>query len=363
MEYYKKIIRPILFRMSPDFVHEMIAKTGYFFGRSGLTRKVLHLLYFYDHPSLEIHVFGIKFKNPVGIGGGFDKDCLLIQTLPFIGFGFTEVGSITALAYEGNKRPWNIRLTKDKSILVNYGLKNFGADVLSKRIESEKRFVPLVVNIAKTNDSHIKGDASIQDYNAAFVKLQASSDIINLNVSCPNSGDGELFCENPALLRKLLTRIGKNKITKPVVLKLKPDLSDHILYEIIDLIKNYPFIKGFIVSNLTHNRSLLKTSSSNAIKNSPGGISGKPLQKLSTAMIKKIYKKTKGEYPIIGLGGVFTAEDAYEKICNGASLIELVTGLIYGGPSTIKKIKQGLVYLLKKDGFENISNAVGSKVI
>jgi len=362
MSIYKSFIRPILFLQDPDVVHEKTIKTGNLLGKSFLTRGFLKLFFNFENSALETEVFGIKFKNPIGIAGGFDKNANLIQTLPSVGFGFTEIGSITAKPYDGNKKPWNVRLKKEKALIINYGLKNEGVDFLKPRIKKQKRFVPLIINIAKTNDERIKGDGSVNDYNESFVKLQQLGDIINLNISCPNTGDGVLFCESPKLLDKLLKKIGEDKIKKPIVLKLKPDLSDALLDEILKIATKYSFIKGFIVSNLTSNRKLLKYIKEKDIERYNGGISGKPLFKLSNGMIKKVYKKTHGKYPIIGVGGVFSAKDAYEKICSGASLIELATGLIYEGPMVIKKINMGLLELLRKDGFENISQAVGSKV-
>lgn len=362
MNLYKAFIRPVLFSIDPDIVHERTVKIGNILGKFFATRKVLSFLFNFENKSLNTEVFGIKFKNPIGIAGGFDKNAELIQVLPSIGFGFVEVGSITAKPYLGNKRPWNVRLKKEKALIVNYGLKNKGASILKEKIKKQKRFIPLVLNIAKTNDPKIKGEKSVEDYNESFVKLQKLGDIININISCPNTGDGVLFCESPKLLDNLLKKINENKITKPVILKLKPDLSNSFLYEIFKTAAKYKFIKGFVVSNLTSNRKLLKYTNEKEIENYKGGLSGKPLFELSNEMIKKIYKKTKGKYPIIGVGGIFTAEDAYQKICLGASLLELATGLIYEGPGVVKKINKGLSDLLKKDGFENISQAVGSKV-
>ena len=336
MNLYKNIIRPVLFKTNPDRVHEATVFLGSILGKSSITRNFLKFFYNYENPMLETEVFGIKFKNPIGIAGGFDKNAKLIQTLPSIGFGFVEVGSITARPYKGNPRPWNVRLKEEQSLIVNYGLKNQGADKLRKRIKAQKRTTPLIINIAKTNDARIKGEASIEDYNKSFVKLQSLADIVNINISCPNTGDGQLFCESPKLLNNLLKRISQNKVKKPVVLKLKPDLTDELLGEIVEISIKYPIVKGFIISNLTRNRTLFKNIKQRKISQYSGGISGKPMKELSNKMIKAVYKKTKGKYPIIGLGGVFTAEDAYEKICLGASLVELATGLIYGGPGTIK---------------------------
>jgi len=342
-------------------VHDFTVNIGSLLGKNAFSRELLSVFFNFEDQKLNTKVFGIKFKNPIGIAGGFDKNAKLIQTLPSIGFGFIEVGSITAKPYKGNRKPWNVRLPKDKSIIVNYGLKNEGVEVLRKRIKRQKRTTPLIINIAKTNDIRIKGEASTEDYNKSFIKLQSLADIINLNVSCPNTGDGTLFCESPEMLNKLLARISKNKILKPVVLKLKPDITDSILEEIVKIATGYPFIKGFIISNLTSNRKLLKKTKAKETRQYNGGISGKPMYKLSNEMIRKVYKKTNGNYAIIGLGGVFTAEDAYEKICLGASLVEIATGLIYGGPSTVKNINKGLVKLLERDGFNNISQAIGSK--
>lgn len=361
MGVYKTAVRPLLFKINPDLVHELTTRIGSLLGSTSLTRGFLSSIYNYQNPLLETEVLGIKFKNPIGIAGGFDKNAKLIQTLPSIGFGFVEVGSVTAKPYRGNIRPWNVRLPQEKSIIVNYGLKNEGADVLKKRIRKQKKSTPLIINIAKTNDPRIKGNASVEDYEKTFIKLQYLSDIINLNISCPNTGDGQLFCENPLLLEKLLKRISQHNVKKPIVLKLKPDLDDKILDQILEVVKKYPIIKGFIISNLTGNRKLLKKTKHSEIANVRGGLSGKPLYNLSNQMIKKIYQKTSGRYVIIGLGGVFTAKDAYEKICLGSSLVELATGLIYQGPSAIKNINKGLVKLLKNDGFNNISQAVGSK--
>ncbi len=361
MDFYQQIAKPVLFRIHPDITHEVVTSIGSVLGKSGLGRALVNKLYHFEHPSLKTEVFGIKFNNPIGIAGGFDKGCRLIQILPSVGFGFTEVGSITALPYKGNKRPWNTRLIKEGALIVNYGLKNEGVDVLKKRIFSSKRFVPLIINIAKTNDPTIKGDGSVEDYYKSFIKLEPLADIVNINISCPNTGDGQMFCEDPKMLDRLLKRINQKKVTKPVVLKIKPDLDDEILNQVLEVVMEYPFVKGFIVSNLTRNRNLLRHIKPAEINHLSGGLSGRPLKELASQVIRKVYKKTAGKYPIIGLGGVFTAEDAYEKICLGASLIELATGLIYGGPATIKKINKGLVTLLEKDGFGSIGQAVGSK--
>ena len=360
MRLYKRFVKPILFLFHPDRVHAGIVRVGAWLGKTSVTRALLRAVFVYRHPLLKTTVCGITFQNPVGLAGGFDKNAELIQTIPCVGFGFMEVGSITHHPYAGNPRPWSVRLKKDKSIIVNYGLKNKGAEVLLPRIQMQTRTCPVIVNIAKTNDSRIKGDASVADYIASFRLLQDVADMININISCPNTGDGVLFCEDVVLLKKLLDALQAERPHKPIFLKLKPDISSEMVASIVSLVKEHSCISGFIISNLTRNRNLLKHVAISDIEPYKGGISGQPLKDLSTQMIREIYKLTQGAYPIIGVGGIFSAEDAYEKIRAGASLVELITGMIYEGPGLIKKINKELVTLLERDGFHSISDAVGA---
>ena len=356
---YKSLIRPILFQIPPDLIHDIAISTGNILSSSAISRAALRFLYNYENTKLQTTEFNIQFKNPIGLAGGFDKNCSLIRLMPQIGFGFTEVGSITYHPYPGNPKPWNTRLVKDQALIVNYGLKNEGALVLKERIKAQKRFCPLIINIAKTNNPEIKGEESINDYLASFKELQDLADIININISCPNSGDGFLFCENPELLERLLKKLSLLEPKKPIVLKLKPDISDDNLYKITSISKKHPFIKGFVLTNLTSKRNRLKTQNIQRLK---GSISGKPSQKPSNEMIKKVYAELRDKKAIIGCGGIFTPEDAYEKILLGSSLLQLITGMIYNGPSIAKDINKGLVKLLEKDNFNNIQEAVGYKI-
>ncbi len=359
MRLYKHFVKPILFLFHPDRVHAGIVCVGAWLGKVSITRALLRAMFVYRHPFLKTTVCGITFQNPVGLAGGFDKNAELIQTIPCVGFGFIEVGSITYHPYMGNSRPWSVRLVKDKSLIVNYGLRNKGVTTLLPRIQAQTRTCPVMVNIAKTNDAHIKGDASVADYIASFRLLQDVADMININISCPNTGDGVLFCEDVVLLRKLLDAVQAEHPRKPIFLKLKPDISSEMIASIVSLVKEYSCISGFIISNLTRNRNLLKYVAVSDIEQYKGGISGQPLKDLSTQMIREVYELTQGTYPIIGVGGIFSAEDAYKKIRAGASLVELMTGMIYEGPGLIKKINKGLVKLLERDGFHSISDAVG----
>lgn len=357
---YETILKPIFFRFDPERVHDFVTGVGETLGGSAAGRALVKAACRYEHPALETDVCGIHFKNPIGLGAGFDKDVRLTQILPSVGFGFMEVGAITQHAYEGNDGLRLARLPADQALIVYYGLKNHGAAATLSKIERLKFAFPVGINIAKTNRADIKGRKSIEDYAATYRLLASRFAYVTLNVSCPNAQDGCTFQE-PYLLDELLAAVGQEKKYGPVFLKISSHLSIAEVDGILEVVRKHPFVDGFIVANLAKRRDMLVLSSSreqlNAIPD--GGISGKPMRKLSTDIIRHIYRETKGKYTIIGLGGIFTAEDAYEKIKAGASLVQMVTGLIYGGPFAVKRIKQGLVPLLRRDGFKTIAEAVG----
>jgi dihydroorotate dehydrogenase len=357
---YEKILKPILFRFDPEREHDFFVWVGELLGSNPFTRWIVAAFCNYEHPSLATRVAGIDFKNPIGLGAGFDKNVRLTKIMPAVGFGFMEVGAITHFPYEGNHGLRCVRLPDDRSLIVYYGLKNTGAEAIEKRLEKMKFHFPVGINIAKTNRVDIKGEKSVEDYVATYRMLSHYFSYVTLNVSCPNAQDGVLF-QDPAMLETLLAAIAKEKKTCPVFLKISAHLSIEEVDAIIAVVEKYSFVDGFVVANLAKNRDILHLRSRkeqlNAIPD--GGISGAPIRMLTTAMIRHIYKRTAGKYILIGLGGVFTAEDAYEKIKAGASLVQLVTGLIYDGPVAIKRINQGLVKLLARDGYATVADAVG----
>lgn len=352
---YKKI-RPILFKSDPEKIHNLIILLGRFLAFTKLS-LLLRKKFVYKNKKLENNILGIKFANPIGLAAGFDKNAQLIDFIPDLGFGFMEVGSITAKPCEGNPKPRLHRLVKDKALIVNYGLSNKGAEKIFKKINRKNPKIPLGINIAKTNDSSIKDQASVEDYFQSFKLLKNLGDYITINISCPNSGDGKSF-EDPILLENLLKKISEIRKNEKIFLKLSPNIDKIDLNKILELAKQYK-IDGFVISNLSKKRENLSKNPKLKFK---GSISGKPSRKDSNALIKYVYKKTKGKFVIIGCGGVFSGKDAYEKIKNGASLIQLITGMIFEGPGVIKKINKELVKLLEKDGYENIKEAVGKNV-
>ena len=358
---YKKLMKPLFFLIDPEKVHDFTIFTGRLLGSNFLTRNLTKLFFYYESPKLNVKVKNIKFNNPIGLAAGFDKNALLTNILPAVGFGHMEIGSVTGVGCEGNKKPRLFRLVKDKAILVYYGLANQGSKIIRERLKNKHFKIPLGISVAKVNDPKVKGKGSINDYVLAFKRLHKIGAYTTINVSCPNTGDGTTFC-NPLFLNRLLKEVSKIKIKKPVFLKIKPGLSDREVNEMLKVCKKYRFITGFIISNLSKRRDGLKTSKKLVEEMPLGGISGKYVQKDSDELIKKFYKKTKGKYVIIGVGGIFNGKDAYEKIKNGATLLQLITGMIYNGPNLIKEIKKDLVELLDKDGFENIEQAVGKNI-
>ncbi len=364
MSIYSQLIKPILFRLEPEWVHDHVTSLGELLGRYRLTRAAIRVLCRYEHTSLETTVDGIRYLNPIGLSAGFDKDVRLTQIMPAVGFGFMEVGAITYHPSAGNPGRHLVRLPQDQALIVYYGLKNRGAEAIHQQIQKLTCRIPTGINIAKTNRADIKGDQSIADYVLTYRLLGKYFTYATINISCPNTQDGCSFQDSPALLDGLLAALQNETKTGPVYLKISNDATDKQVDQLLELVKRYPVIDGFVVTNLAKQRERLQLQSSTATLNllPAGGISGKPTEANSNHLISYIYHATQGKYTIIGVGGIFTAADAYAKIKAGASLVQLITGMIYGGPLTIKRIKIGLVELLRRDGFSSIEQARGTGV-
>lgn len=352
---YQVFFKSVAFKIDPEKTHDRILRLGKFLGSHQLTKKTIALLFSYHNPLLEQEILGIHFPNPVGLSAGFDKNGEIVDIISSVGFGFAEIGSITGEPCPGNKKPRLWRLKKSKGLIVNYGLKNDGAVVIAKRLQGKKFDIPLGISIAKTNSPEtVEIEKGIKDYLKVCQHFIEIGDYWTINISCPNSFGGQPFTD-PTSLDKLLTEIDKFNFQKPIFLKLSPDLSEQQIDEIIHITMKHN-ISGFVCTNLTKNRKQIIE------KNIPqeGGISGKPVAGLSDNMIAYIYRKTQGRYPIIGVGGIFSAQDAYRKIKLGASLVQLITGMIFQGPQLISSINMGLVELLEKDGFNSIKEAIGA---
>lgn len=356
---YQKILKPVYFRMDPEAVHDRMIRLGKILGSNPLTQNLTSVLFSYQDPKLEQTTLGLKFKNPVGLAAGFDKNAELTEILPALGFGFMEVGSITGEPCPGNPKPRLWRLPKSKSLLVYYGLKNDGAEKLSEKLLQKKFKIPLITSIARTNCKEVaETNAGIKDYVKGFRSFTDIGFAFTINISCPNAFGGQPFTE-PKSLDLLMSELDKIPTEKPVFLKISPDLSKTQVNDVLKIAGRHR-IHGFIVANLTKNRRLPTIKDENLP--GVGGMSGKIEEDLTNELLKYVYQKTKGKYVLIGLGGIFSDEDAYRKIKLGASLVQLITGMIYQGPQLIGKINKGLVKLLTKDGYQNISEAVGKGV-
>ena len=359
---YENIFRPVLFKLDAEKVHNRTTAIGEFYGNFSLFRNVLSILYNYKNKKLNVNVVGINFENPIGLAAGFDKDARLTQVLPSIGFGFEEIGSVAGSFCRGNEKPRLFRLPKDKSLAVNYGLKSKGSIAIFNKLKNKRFRFPIGVSIVRANNPDIVMDVEkgIKDYVKAYENLKNLGEYITINISCPNTPDGRAF-SNSKNFDKLMKEFSKLNIIKPVFVKLKPDFSKKEVDEFLKVSKKYDFVKGFILANLTKDKENLK-SSKEEVSKTKGGLSGGAVKHKSDELLKYVYKKTKGEYVLIGCGGVFSAEDAYRKIKNGASLVQLITGIIYKGPGFIKKLNRDLVKLLERDNYKNIKDAVGVDV-
>jgi dihydroorotate dehydrogenase len=363
---YTKMLKPVLFRMDPEFTHDLFVGIGRIIGSNPLTRGLTSLVFAYRNPMLEQEILGIRFTNSIGLAAGFDKNARLTKVMPCVGFGFMEAGSVTGEPCKGNpkKRLW--RLPQSRGLVVNYGLVNDGAAAVCDRVRlsvsehpnTRTPAFPIGISMARTNSKDCADDdKGIADYVKSFNACLDVGDYYTINVSCPNSYGGQYF-HRPEALDRLLGALDRIETSKPVFLKLSPDTSYEDLDRIIFVVNKHR-VHGFVISNLTK-RFDNAAIERGELKGAEGGVSGKPVERFANDFISRMYKAAGGRYVIIGCGGVFSAEDAYEKIKRGASLVQLITGMIYEGPQLIGQINKDLVRLLKKDGYSNVSQAVGA---
>ncbi|MBT6069123.1 quinone-dependent dihydroorotate dehydrogenase [Candidatus Peregrinibacteria bacterium] len=369
---YKNVVKPVVFKFDPEFTHDVFTWIGEMSGRIGIVKWAMRKLFVYENEIISQDVLGVKYKNPVGLAGGFDKDAKLTQVLGSVGFGFNEIGAVTAKAYGGNAKPRLKRYIKTKSIWVNYGLKNKGAKAvhedLKKMLDAGRKFeIPLWINVAKTNCSATADQAyAVEDYSETVRVFSDMVDVFVINISCPNTFGGQPF-HKPEQLEALLSGLDKVKtetsFKQPYFLKLSPELSEAALDSILKICDQHQ-VDGLVISNLSKKKNMERMHESERVGvPEHGSLSGKYVEPDSDRVLEYVGRKVKkGEckkYVIVGVGGIFTAEDAYKKIRFGASLVELITGMIFEGPQVMSEINEGLAELLKKDGFKHISEAVG----
>ena len=358
---YGNILKPILFRMDPEYVHDTFVRIGAWLGKGHSMRGFVAWLFRYEDPILAETVCGIRFPNPIGLSAGFDKNARMTGILPSVGFGFEEIGSVTGEPCAGNPKPRLWRLPKSKGLMVYYGLMNDGCEAIAARLKSKRFEVPIGVSVAKTNSpATVDTQAGIADYvkgMRTFVEAGVG-DFFVINISCPNAFGGEPFSD-ATRLDLLLAGIDGVATTKPVFVNIAADTTTEQLDAVLDVLGRHR-VHGLVISNLTKKYDRPGIAAGEITTDMKGGVSGKPVQPIADDLISHAYRKSGTKFAIIGVGGVFTAEDAYEKIRRGASLVSLITGMIYQGPQVIGEINRGLAKLLERDGFKNVKDAIGS---
>ncbi|MDZ8188097.1 MAG: quinone-dependent dihydroorotate dehydrogenase [Nostoc sp. ChiSLP02] len=376
MDIYQVAIRPLLFNLvkaDSEWLHQKTISSFNWLSQAGSNpaaswvnhrlQKSLCL----DDSRLEQNLFGLKFPNPVGLAAGFDKDGVAANIWPSLGFGFAELGTVTFHAQPGNPRPRLFRLPLDKAALNRMGFNNSGAAAMAARLAPKKqeltRSIPIGINLGKSKVTPL--EAAAQDYLESFRLLKDLGDYFVVNVSSPNT-PGLRSLQDATMLSAILELLQQeNTAQKPIFVKIAPDLSYEAISDIISLAKTYQ-LAGIIATNTTISRDGLKTQIIEQTGKSPqleaGGISGEPLRDRSTEVIRFIWRQTQGQIPIIGVGGIFSSQDAWEKIIAGASLIQVYTGWIYEGPMMVRRILKGLLSHLEASGLNSISEAVGLEV-
>ena len=362
---YRSFLRPILFSLSPETAHELALAFLSLPGAASTTRLVGPRFQSGQRGRLER--FGLQFENPVGLAAGFDKNGRAADVLAALGFGFVEVGTVTSEAQSGNEKPRLFRLPADQALINRLGFNNCGARQLVQNIRRHRPACVLGINIGKSRRIDI--DGAIPDYLSTFETVYDEADYIAVNVSSPNTPNLRELQRHDllaALLEALQQKNGdlaraKSHQPKPLLVKIAPDLSAPELESIIDVART-THVAGIIATNTTVSRSGLTTPATRLAAYGDGGLSGAPLRVRSNEIISSIYRATKGQLPIIGAGGIFTADDAWAKICAGACLIQIYTGFIYEGPTIARRINRGLAAIMAREGFTSIDDAVGSAV-
>jgi dihydroorotate dehydrogenase len=364
---YEKIVRPLLFAQDAERAHDFTLKILARASRSKFACDAIGK--FFSAPELPVELFGLKFPNPIGLAAGMDKFAAAVPVWEKLGFGFCELGGVTWHAQPGNPPPRMFRAVADEAIVNRMGFNNFGAEVFAQKLSEWKKpgrwpKHPVGINLGKSKTTPLEKAA--EDYANSFRVLRDLADFFVVNVSSPNTPNLRQLQDKSALDEILVAIQEQNgsqnseaRIQKPVLVKIAPDLSFEALDEILELVSSRS-IAGIVATNTTISRPQTSDATSQKIYSENGGLSGKPLRARSTEIIRRIFKQTNGGLPIIGVGGIFSADDAWEKITAGASLVQIYTGMVFEGPGIAKKIAAGLIQRMKTEGIMNLQSAIGS---
>jgi dihydroorotate dehydrogenase len=351
---YRSLLRPLLFRIDPETSHDLAltaaGTAARILGRFGSDGAI--------DPRLSVTVAGLRFGTPVGLAAGFDKAARALWAWPALGFGFIEAGTVTARPQPGNPRPRVFRLPEDCALINRLGFNSPGADVMARRLAALRRGrpypIPLGVNIGRSRAA--SNDEAVEDYLFSLDRLQPYADFVVVNVSSPNTPGLRHLQMRDAIVPLMDALRARNRGLgeKPILVKIAPDLGDADLEDVVEAVA--PRAHGIVATNTTLRREGVRS----AARDEAGGLSGRPLHAQALAVVARLHSLTGGRLPIIGVGGIFTAADAYAMIRAGASLVELYTGFVYGGPATPRAVARGLLPLLERDGFRSVGEAVGT---
>ena len=363
MNFYRRVLRPLLFKLDPERCHDAAISALELAPRIPLARSILAMGHRFSDQRLETELCGIKLANPIGLAAGFDKSGRAIQSLAALGFGHIEIGSVSAEASKGNPKPRLFRLVEDQAILVHYGLPNDGAEIVAGRLAERRSPVPVGINIVTTNRGlgapPDTDERIIEDYLQSTRLLKDRGAYLALNLSCPNTAHGRDFFTVPGNTRLLLGEMEKLDVRVPVFLKVSAAGGVERIEALLREVEGLGIVSGFAL-NLTPARPEGLVSP-REVWDRPGAISGKPIEGMINGAIADFFERMdRKRYRIIAAGGVFSAEDAYAKIRLGASLVQILTALIYQGPRVVNAINRGLARLLARDGFSNVAEAVGT---
>lgn len=348
MNYYE-LLKPFLFRLPPETAHDTV-HTGLRAVQNTPVADLLRDHYAVDDERLHVEAFGQEFSNPVGVAAGFDKNAQVPSALASLGFGAVEVGGVTADPQSGNARPRMFRLREDEGIINRMGLNNHGADVVGERLANTNAPVPVGVNLAKTET--VSTEDAPADYRYTYERVAEGGDFFVVNVSCPNS-EGFRDLQNRDSMEAILTEL-QDAGASPLLVKLSPDLPDSAVEDALDLV-NELGLDGVIATNTTTERPDSLRSHNRA---EGGGLSGRPIEARATEMVRFVAERV--DVPVVGVGGISTAIDAYRKIRAGAHVVQLYSGLVFRGPSIARDINEGLLELLEADGFDSVEDAIGA---
>ncbi len=358
---YHSLLRPLLFRLPPETAHEWALHSLSFLPAT-LNRFISRR--FERQPFGTLERFGLRFQNPVGLAAGFDKDGIALNSLAALGFGFIEAGTVTYQPQPGNEKPRLFRLPEDRALINRAGFNNRGAAAFVERVRSNRPQCVLGISIGKSKVAQF--DEAIADYLKSFEIVYPYADYIAVNVSSPNTPrlrelqQADQLHQLLSALQKRNHELARDAKPLPLLVKLSPDLQAGELEGIVDVV-NRTKVSGIIATNTTVSRNNLRTSGAEVDAFGAGGLSGAPLRSRSNELLAKLYRLTEGTIPLVGVGGIFDAQDAWKKICAGASLVQLYTGFIYEGPGIAAKINDGLRTILVQEGFKSLDEAVGNK--